>query len=65
MVVGQKYGEKKNGEMNKTHWNSVKAEGNVPDDILKVLLEKAYRIVLGNLSKKKQKEILRDEYDGI
>ena len=47
--------------MNKVHWNSVKADGNVPDDILKDLLEKAYKIVLGSLSKKKQKEILGDE----
>ena len=46
--------------MNKTHWNSVKAEGNVPDDILKDLLEKAYRIVLGSLNKKKQKEMPDD-----
>ena len=44
--------------MNKTHWNSVKADGAVPDDILKNLLDKAYKIVLGSLSKKKQKEIL-------
>ena len=44
--------------MNKTHWNSVKADGNVPDDILQDLLDKAYRIVLGSLSKKRQKEIL-------
>ena len=51
--------------MNKTHWNSVKAEGNVPDDILKDLLEKAYKIVLGSLSKKKQKEILEDEDGGV
>ena len=47
--------------MNKIHWNSVKAYGNIPDDILKDLLEKAYKIVLGSLSKKKQKEILGDE----
>ncbi|MEE3416400.1 MAG: MmcQ/YjbR family DNA-binding protein [Prevotella sp.] len=47
--------------MNKTHWNSVKVDGNVPDDILKDLLEKAYRIVFGSLSKKRQKEILGDE----
>ena len=47
--------------MNKTHWNSVKADGNVPDDILKDILEKAYKIVLGSLSKKKQKEILGEE----
>ncbi|MBR4358925.1 MAG: MmcQ/YjbR family DNA-binding protein [Butyrivibrio sp.] len=46
--------------MNKTHWNSVKADGNVPDDILRDLLEKAYRIVLESLSKKRQKEILGD-----
>ncbi len=44
--------------MNKTHWNSVKADGEVPDDILKDLLEKSYRIVFGSLNKKKQKEIL-------
>ena len=44
--------------MNKTHWNSVKADGEVPDDILKDLLEKSYQIVFGSLSKKKQKEIL-------
>ena len=44
--------------MNKTQWNSVKADGEVPDDVLKDLLDKAYTIVLENLSKKKQKEIL-------
>ena len=47
--------------MNKVHWNSVKADGKVPDDILRDLLNKAYVIVLGSLSKKKQKEILEDE----
>ena len=44
--------------MNKTHWNSVKADGNVPDDLLKDLLDKSYRLVLGSLSKKRQREIL-------
>ena len=43
--------------MNKVHWNSVKADGKVPDDILRDLLNKAYEIVLGSFSKKKQKEI--------
>ncbi|MBR1711653.1 MAG: MmcQ/YjbR family DNA-binding protein [Clostridia bacterium] len=47
--------------MNKTHWNSVKADGVVPDDILRDLLDKSYKIVLGSLSKKKQKEILEYE----
>ena len=47
--------------MNKTHWNSVKADGSVPDDVLRDLLNKAYGIVLGSFSKKKQKEILDNE----
>ena len=44
--------------MNKTHWNSVKADGEVPDDVLKDMLDKAYQIVFESLTKKKQKEIL-------
>lgn len=40
--------------MNKVHWNSVKAEGNVPDALLREMLEKSYRLVLGSFSKKKQ-----------
>ena len=44
--------------MNKVHWNSVKADGCVPDDILETMLEKAYQLVLRSLSKKRQKEIL-------
>lgn len=44
--------------MNKIHWNSIKADGNVPDDLLKDLLEKSYRLVLAGLTKKKQSELL-------
>lgn len=44
--------------MNKVHWNSVKADGEVPDDVLKDLLDKAYQTVLAGFSRKKQKEIL-------
>lgn len=44
--------------MNKMHWNSVKADGNVPDELLKDMLDKSYGLVLGGFSKKKQKEIL-------
>ncbi len=44
--------------MNKTHWNSVKPDGAVPDELLKELLDKSYGLVLGSLSKKKQREIL-------
>ena len=30
--------------MNKTHWNSIKADGAVPDDILKDLLEELHAL---------------------
>ena len=44
--------------MNKEHWNSIKPDGAVPDELLKELLEISYRLVLNGLSKKKQREIL-------
>ena len=47
--------------MNKVHWNSVKADGNVPDALLREMLEKSYRLVLGSFSKKKQRELLEGE----
>ncbi|SDB65804.1 MmcQ/YjbR family DNA-binding protein [Butyrivibrio sp. INlla16] len=47
--------------MNKVHWNSVKADGDVPDDALKDLLDHAYKVVFEGLTKKKQKEILEQE----
>ena len=47
--------------MNKVHWNSIKADGNVPDDLLREMLEKSYQLVLGSFSKKKQKELLEGE----
>lgn len=43
--------------MNKTHWNSVRAQGSVPDDLLRNLLDEAYRLALHALPKKKQQEI--------
>lgn len=44
--------------MNKEHWNSVRLDGEVPEDLVREMAEKSYRLVLGRLSKKKQKEIL-------
>lgn len=44
--------------MNKTHWNSVKTDGKVPEGLLKDMLDKSYELVLGGFSKKRQKEIL-------
>lgn len=43
---------------NKQHWNSVKADGNVPDELLKKMLDKSYTLVLEGFSKKRQREIL-------
>ena len=36
--------------MNKTHWNSINPDGQVPDDILRDMLDKSYALVLGGLS---------------
>ncbi len=44
--------------MNKEHWNSIKPDGEVPDELLKDMLEKSYELVLGGFSKKKQREII-------
>ena len=48
--------------MNKVHWNSVRADGQVPDDVLKDMLDEAYLIVLHSFSKKKQSELMGGEY---
>lgn len=47
--------------MNKEHWNSIRPDGQVPDDLLKDLLDKSYQLVLEGFSKKRQKEILTCE----
>lgn len=46
--------------MNKVHWNSVNPDGEVPDDLLKDLLDKSYGLILAGFSKKKQAEILAE-----
>ncbi len=43
---------------NKVHWNSVNLYGEVPDDILKDMIDKSYQLIFEKLTKKKQKEIL-------
>lgn len=44
--------------MNKIHWNSVKPDGEVPDELLKDMLERSYKLVLKGFSQKKQRELL-------
>ena len=36
----------------KTHWNSVRPDGAVPDETLRAMLDESYRLVLGGLPKK-------------
>lgn len=43
--------------MNKEHWNSVYLDGDVPDEILRQMIDMSYELVLKSLSKKAQKEI--------
>lgn len=38
--------------MNKTHWNSVRADSQVPREILEDMLTESYRLVAGGLPKK-------------
>lgn len=42
---------------NKKHWNSVKPDGAVPDELLKVMLDKSYDLVFKGLTKAEQKEL--------
>ena len=44
--------------MNKVHWNSIRADGEVPDTVLRDMLDEAYDLVLHSFSKKKQAELL-------
>ncbi len=43
--------------MNKMHWNSLYLLGDVPDEVLKDMLDQSYRLIFESLSKKAQKEI--------
>ncbi len=43
--------------MNKTHWNSVRLSGNVPDDVVRHMIVESYRLIAKSLPKKIQKEL--------
>ncbi|RCX18822.1 putative DNA-binding protein (MmcQ/YjbR family) [Anaerobacterium chartisolvens] len=47
--------------MNKEHWNSLYLEGDVPDEIVRGMLDMSYKLVLASLSNKLQKEILENK----
>jgi len=42
---------------NKLHWNSVLPDGAVPDDLMRVMLDKSYFLVLSGFPKARQREI--------
>jgi predicted DNA-binding protein (MmcQ/YjbR family) len=44
--------------LNKTHWSSVFLNGNVPEAVLKQMLDVSYELVFNSLSRKIQNEIL-------
>jgi predicted DNA-binding protein (MmcQ/YjbR family) len=44
--------------MNKVHWNSVRLDGTVPEDLLREMMDESYRLVLTTLPKKVQAEIV-------
>ena len=44
--------------MNKLHWNSIRPDGEVPEDLMRTMLDKSYDLILKTFSKKKQAEIL-------
>lgn len=43
--------------MNKTHWSSVYLDGNVPDDVIKIMIDQSYELIFKSFSKKMQREI--------
>ena len=44
--------------MNKEHWNSVYLDGQVPEEVVKQMMDESYGLILDGLTKKVQKEIV-------
>lgn len=44
--------------MNKEHWNSIYLDGEVPDDVVKNMIDSSYNLILHSFSKKVQVELL-------
>lgn len=43
--------------MNKTHWNSLYLESDVPDEVLRAMIDESYQIIVTSLPKKIQQAI--------
>lgn len=49
--------------LNKTHWNSIRLNGNVPSDIVKEMIDESYRLVFKGLIRKIKDELFRENTD--
>jgi len=53
LILREKYPSVTPGyHMNKKHWNTIKMEDNVPDDLIKKWIDHSYNLVVKNLSKR-------------
>ncbi|UVJ40076.1 MmcQ/YjbR family DNA-binding protein [Arthrobacter sp. CJ23] len=43
--------------MNKTHWNGVRLDGALPDDMVRDMVEDSYDLVVATLSRKQQEQL--------
>ncbi|MCA4134305.1 MmcQ/YjbR family DNA-binding protein [Arthrobacter sp. M4] len=43
--------------LNKTHWNGVRLDGNLPDDMVRDMIEDSYDLVVASLSRKQQAQL--------
>jgi hypothetical protein len=43
--------------MNKTHWNGVRLDGALPDDMVRDMVEDSYDLVVASLSRKQQEQL--------
>ncbi|WP_461173815.1 MmcQ/YjbR family DNA-binding protein [Arthrobacter sp. Z1-9] len=43
--------------MNKTHWNGVRLDGALPDDMVRDMVEDSYDLVVAGLSRKQQEQL--------
>lgn len=43
--------------MNKTHWNGVRLDGSLPDEMIRDMVEDSYDLVVASLSRKQQEQL--------
>ena len=46
--------------MNKKHWNSIKMDNSIPDDLIREWIKQSYSLVVSSLPKKIQKELMKE-----